>query len=143
MGISRLSNSLAYSLMKYGSVSGAYAETTALLFQVVAVNRASAQQDDHITIGASVAAVPDYQGADDYRVLPFPLLDVQIGRAFANLGDGIGYNVIDTAGFKAGGSVTYVRCYRRRDVSDGLDRLSDAAGGRLFASLRQGPDSNI
>jgi len=103
-----------------------------------AANPASAQQGDHITIGAGVAAVPDYQGSDDYRVLPFPLLDIQVGRLFANLGDGIGYNVIDTPGFKAGGSITYVRGYRRRDVPDGIDKLSDAAGGRLFASLRQG-----
>lgn len=99
---------------------------------------ARAQEGDHLTIGAGVAAVPDFEGADDYRILPFPLLDIEIGRVFANIRDGIGYKVVDLPGFTVGGSVTYVRGYRRRDVPRGIDKLSDAAGGRLFASLRQG-----
>lgn len=109
-----------------------------LLLALAVPGKARAEDGDHLTIGAGVAAVPDFEGADDYRVHPFPLLDVKIGRIFANVADGIGYNVIDLPGFEMGASLTYVRGYRRRDVPDGVDRLSDAAGGRLFARLRQG-----
>src|SRR3546814_18002906 len=46
---------------------------------------AHAGPDDHVTLGAGVAAVPDFEGADDYRILPVPVLDVQMGRFFAGL----------------------------------------------------------
>jgi MipA family protein len=104
----------------------------------VASTTAQAQDGDHVTLGAGVAAVPDFQGSESYRVLPIPLLDVQVGPFFASLGDGVGVHVVDTTTFKLGGSVTYVRGYRRRDVPEGIDRLSDAAGARLFTSLRLG-----
>ena len=87
------------------------------------------------TAGIGVAAVPAYQGADNYRVLPFPVLDVQVGQIFANVNNGIGIYVIDTPGLKMGGSVTFVQGYRDRDTPRGIDNLSDALGGRMFASV--------
>lgn len=100
--------------------------------------QAQAQDSDHILLGAGVAAVPDYQGADDYRILPIPVIDVRKGQFFASMADGVGLNVLDTPAFKLGGSVTYVRGYRRRDVPEGIGRLSDAAGARLFSSVHLG-----
>jgi len=97
---------------------------------------ASAQ--DRVTLGLGLAAVPAYQGADEYRVLPFPLLNVQMGPFFASVVNGIGMNVIDTPEFKFGGSVTYVRGYRSRDIPNGIDSLSDGMGARLFSSVKLG-----
>ncbi|MPT47269.1 MAG: MipA/OmpV family protein [Sphingobium sp.] len=99
---------------------------------------AQAQDRDHVTLGAAVAAIPNYQGADDYRIQPLPVIDVRLGQFFASMADGVGLHVIDTPSFKVGGSITYVRGYRRRDVPNGIGRLSDAAGGRLFTSVNLG-----
>lgn len=99
--------------------------------------KAQAQSSDHVTVGLGVATAPDFEGADDYRILPYPLLDVQLGQFFAN-SNGIGVHVIDLPAFTVGGGITYVRGYRRRDVPDGVGKLSDAAGGRLFTSVRLG-----
>ena len=95
-----------------------------------------ARAQDSTTVGLGVAAVPTYQGSGEYRVLPFPLLNINIGPFFAGMVDGVGMHVIDTPSFKIGGSVTYVRGYRHRDVPEGKDNLSDAAGARLFTTLR-------
>jgi outer membrane protein len=97
---------------------------------------AHAQTQDHIIIGAGAAYMPAYQGADDYRVQPLPALDIAWGPFFANLRNGIGVNAIDTATFTAGGSVTFMQGYRRKDAPDGIGRLSIGAGGRIFASVR-------
>jgi len=105
-----------------------------LLFGGVAAH-AEGHDNDHIVIGAGAAYVPAYQGADDYRVRPLPAIDIAWGPFFANLRNGIGVNVIDTAYFTAGGSVTFIQGYRRRDAPDGIGRLSTRAGGRLFASV--------
>jgi outer membrane scaffolding protein for murein synthesis (MipA/OmpV family) len=106
-----------------------------LLFGGVSAH-AQSQNNDHIIIGAGAAYTPAYQGADDYRVRPLPAIDIAWGPFFANLRNGIGVNVIDTATFTAGGSVTFTQGYRRRDAPDGIGRLSSGAGGRLFASVR-------
>ncbi|MFC4256352.1 MipA/OmpV family protein [Altererythrobacter xixiisoli] len=97
---------------------------------------AQAQDSDRVTLGVGVIAAPGYQGSDDYRVLPAPIIDVQIGRFFAGMNNGVGVHVIDTPDLKTGASVTFVRGYRRGDLPDGLDTLADAAGARLFASAR-------
>ena len=39
---------------------------------------------DRIVIGLGAAVTPVYQGADDYRVLPLPAIDIVEGRFFAN-----------------------------------------------------------
>ncbi|EQB01442.1 hypothetical protein L288_17815 [Sphingobium quisquiliarum P25] len=118
----------------------AHAWTLALTLLVggLGSRTAQAQDGDHITLGVGVAAVPEFEGSKGYRVLPIPLLDVRAGQFFASLGDGIGVHIVDTPTLKLGGSVTYVRGYRRRDVPEGIDSLSDAAGARLFTSLRLG-----
>ena len=104
------------------------------LVALCADGAAVAQVPDHVTIGLAGVAVPDFQGAKDYRTLPFPLLDIKKGRFFANLNNGIGLNAIDTGSFQIGGGVTFVRGYRGRDVPRGIGRLKNTAGARLFAS---------
>lgn len=97
---------------------------------------ASAQSRDHVTLGVGAGVVPEYQGSEDYRFLPIPVIDAQSGQFFASLRNGIGVNVIEIGPLTAGASVALVGGYRRRDVPDGVRRVSTTAGGRLFANLK-------
>ncbi len=113
--------------------------TLALLLAAnVAQAQSAAPSTDRVVIGAGVVAVPGYQGSDDYRVLPYPIIDVQIDRFFAGVANGVGVHVIDTGDIKMGASLTFVRGYRTGDLPTGLDSLSDAVGARLFGSARLG-----
>lgn len=93
---------------------------------------------DRAVIGAGVAVVPDHRGSDDYRIIPAPFIDVQTGRLFASMTDGIGLYVSETSALKVGASVTFVRGYRRQDVPVGIDRLANAPGARIFAKADLG-----
>jgi outer membrane protein len=93
---------------------------------------------DHTVIGAGVAATPAYQGADDYRILPVPVIDIKKGRYFVNLRNGIGIEPFASQSITVGASVVFVPGYRRRDVPAGIDKLSSGAGARVFANLRTG-----
>jgi outer membrane protein len=97
---------------------------------------AQAQDDDHITLGVGAAVAPTYQGADDYRVLPIPAIDIKKGWFFANLRNGIGIAPIDTETVTVGASAVFMQGYRRQDVPAGIDKLSDGVGARLFANIR-------
>jgi outer membrane protein len=68
--------------------------------------------------------------------MPLPAIDVRWGPFFANFGDGIGINVIDTEFVTAGASVTFMPGYRRKDAPDGIGKLSVGAGGRVFVNLK-------
>ncbi|RDE07371.1 MipA/OmpV family protein [Sphingomonas aracearum] len=117
----------------------AIATTPAHAQDVSSVTReAPRQQRDRIVIGVGAAAIPTYQGSDDYRVLPIPVIDIAKGRFFANLRNGIGVNVIDGGPVTIGGSVALMPGYRRKDVPDGVDRVTVGGGGRLFANLKAG-----
>lgn len=99
---------------------------------------AQAQQGDRVILGLGVAAGPAYQGAEDYRVLPLPAIDISKGPFFANLRNGIGVAPIDTAHFTMGGSATFVQGIRGQDLPAGIDRVADSLGFRLFTTLRGG-----
>lgn len=101
-----------------------------LAFPVIA----SAQ--NQLVLGPGATVAPAYEGADRYRVLPIPIVDVTHGRLFLNDVDGIGIDVIQAGPITVGGSVTYVPGYRKKDAPDGVGRLSDTAGGRLFAAYQ-------
>ncbi|WP_333872822.1 MipA/OmpV family protein [Sphingobium yanoikuyae] len=93
---------------------------------------------DHIIVGLGTSYMPVYQGADDYRVLPIPAIDIAWGPFFANLQNGIGVKAVDTSLFTVGASATYMAGYRRKDVPDGVDKLPIGLGARLFATVRAG-----
>lgn len=103
---------------------------------IVAATPAVAQ--DRAVIGAGVAVVADYRGSDDYRIIPAPIIDVQLGSLFASMSDGVGLYVADTSALKVGASVAFVRGYRQRDVPVGVERLANAPGARLFAKAEAG-----
>lgn len=95
-----------------------------------------ASSQDRIVIGVGAGYVPAYQGSDDYRLLPIPVIDVVSGPFFANLRNGIGVNVVDGDTLTLGGSMTILPGYRRRDAPEGIGKLSVGVGGRLFASVK-------
>lgn len=94
--------------------------------------------NDRIILGIGAAATPVYQGADSYRVLPLPAIDIAQGPIFANFRNGIGVNFVARPKLTLGSSVTFMPGYRRRDVPTGIDRLSSGAGARAFASVSSG-----
>lgn len=91
---------------------------------------------DHVVIGMGTAVVPVYQGAEDYRILPLPALDIAVGPFFANLRDGIGAKAIETRNVSLGASIALTPGYRRRDVPDGVRGVDFGAGARIFGTFR-------
>lgn len=109
----------------------------ALLAMLAApVTLSAAQAKDHVVLGAGVAATPAYQGSKDYRVLPIPVIDIKQGWFFANLRNGVGVEPIDNETVTVGASAVFVPGYRKRDVPQGVDKLSNGAGVRLFTTVR-------
>lgn len=94
--------------------------------------------ENHVTIGVGGALLPEFQGSKDYTFEPIPVVDIQQGRFFVRGGDGIGVNVIDTANFRAGVSITGMRGYDAEDVPEGIGGLDDSFGGRGFVSATVG-----
>jgi outer membrane protein len=93
---------------------------------------AHAQTQDHVELGAGLLVMPVYQGADQIRLLPVPLIDVSSGPVFLSTTEGIGVRFgLGKVTFSA--SAIYLIGYRRRDTPDGTNRLSDALGSRLSA----------
>lgn len=89
---------------------------------------------NHITIGAGAAVLPEFQGSEDYFIQPIPIVDIKQGPFFLNLGDGLGINVIDSSHFRAGVSVTPVVGYDADKVPAGIGKLGISAGARGFVS---------
>lgn len=93
---------------------------------------------DRITIGIGGLYAPAYQGADDYRFQPLPMINAKWGRFFVNFQDGIGANLVDSGDVTVGVGLTPVGGYRAKDAPDGIGKLSLGLGGRGFVKLRQG-----
>ncbi len=106
------------------------------MFGLATAGGAHAAESDRLKIGAGAAVIPRFEGSDEYRVRPVPLIDFQKGRFFARTGDGIGLNIVQTSRFTMGAGVNWMKGYRDSDVPDGIGKLSDALGGRLFVSTR-------
>ena len=97
---------------------------------------AQAQDQNHIVLGVGAAALPVYQGSDDLRILPIPVVDIKQGWFYANLRNGIGIAPIDTESITIGAGAVFVQGYRTKDVPVGIDKLSNALGARVFANIR-------
>jgi outer membrane protein len=112
---------------------------TTVLSLALLESSARAQEDrNHVIVGLGAGYAPAYEGADKYRVLPIPAIDVQWGPFFANLRNGVGINIIDTKFVTLGTSVMFMPGYRREDAPEGIGKLSNSAGGRAFLSLQAG-----
>lgn len=86
----------------------------------------------HGMVGAGVAVLPDYDGADDYRVLPLPIFDLRYGNFFFNMVDGLGAELIGTDRLTVGAGAVFAPGRRGKDVPDGVGRVKDTVGGRVF-----------
>jgi outer membrane protein len=98
----------------------------------------AAQEKNRIVMGAGVAVLPRFEGSDEYRVEPAPLIDVRQGRFFARTRDGIGVDLVDMPRFTMGVGLNWMQGYDRDDVPDGIGKLSSALGGKVFMSTRMG-----
>ncbi len=93
------------------------------------------------TLGLGLAAAPRYPGADDYRAWPAPIAMVRYRDVFFAGPQGVGLNLIDVNGWRAGPIVGVQD--QRRETSDshlaslGSIPLSATAGG--FVSYAYGP----
>jgi outer membrane protein len=114
------------------------ADLIALVAAMAWATSAQAQDQDHVVLGVGAAVAPTYQGSDDLRVIPLPAIDIQEGWFFANLRNGVGIAPINTDTITVGASAVFIQGYRRKDVPNGIDRLKDAVGARLFTNIRAG-----
>lgn len=80
--------------------------------------------------------MPRFQGSDRYKTEPVPLVDVKIGRFFATVGEGIGFNIVQTPSVTAGVSANWMQGYDSDDVPAGIRGVDDALGARVFVSAR-------
>lgn len=117
------------------------ATTVALSCLIVASAAPALAQDrdqNRAVVGVAGVYAPAYQGADDYRLIPFPVLDLKYGRFFVNTRRGVGATLLEGSAVSVGAGVTYVPGYRRRDAPEGVGRLSGGAGARISADARLG-----
>lgn len=91
--------------------------------------------NDRIVLGIGAAVTPVYQGADDYRMLPLPAIDIVEGPIYANFRNGVGLNLLSGPRLTVGSGITFMPGYRRRDVPEGVGRLSSGAGARIYAAV--------
>jgi outer membrane protein len=101
-------------------------------------SQTQSQNQDHVVLGVGVAATPAYQGSDDTRIIPIPAIDIRKGWFFANLRNGIGVIPITSEHFEVGASAVFVQGYRRKDMPEGIDKLSDGVGARIFTNIKVG-----
>lgn len=128
------------------SVSG-FAGIIACIMAIAQVPSASAQeaQPDRLrgAVGIGIAAFPEYEGSDDYRVLPLPMFDLQYKNFFANFRDGLGAHFVETDTLEAGLGAVFVRGRRAKDSPQGVGKVQDAVGGRAFARYRPIDDVTV
>lgn len=103
-----------------------------------AAETATAQDRNRTVLGVAGIHAPAYQGADKYRTMPFPVIDLKRGRFYANPRRGVGWSLADGDTVSVGAGMTFVPGYRRRDAPAGIGRLKNGAGARVSADLRTG-----
>lgn len=102
------------------------------IFVVSITAPAQAQQkpdnDWNVTIGAAGFYAPKFLGSKDYGLVPIPDVKVEYkDRFFASVFEGIGYNVINSNGWRAGPIAKYA-LGRDQDDDNALRGLGDVDG---------------
>lgn len=83
-----------------------------------------------VTIGAMTLVMPQYAGAEEYRILPLPIAKVSyrervyLGPSTTGLGFGVGVNLIRSGAFTVSGEVTLLDS-RSSDRADALAGMED------------------
>ena len=64
--------------------------------------------DWSVTLGGGIAVMPAYEGSNQMRPSPAPDIDIRYkDLAYASIGEGIGYNALRGANYRAGVGLTY------------------------------------
>ncbi len=111
---------------------------SATLVAAFAATAVQAQAPDRAAAGVGVAVVPAYQGSDETRVRAVPILDLKLGRFYANSADGAGLFILDSDRFRLGGGLSFVRGQADQDLPTGVEDLSNSAGATLLARYAVG-----
>lgn len=99
-----------------------------------------------VTVGAITLIMPEYAGADEYRVLPIPVAKISyrervyLGPSATGLGFGAGVNLIRAGSFTVSGEVTVLdsRSADRADALAGMNDQELAIGAGIGVTWRQG-----
>ncbi|MFP4314550.1 MAG: MipA/OmpV family protein [Alphaproteobacteria bacterium] len=101
-------------------------------------------KDWDVTLGAGALALPEYEGSDEYEVLPVPYIDASYKDILTfNPFEGLRYNVFREGGITFGPGLGY-DFGRDDDEGDRLRGLGDVDGtieGQVFASYKAGMSS--
>lgn len=94
-----------------------------------------------VTLGAGLAAIPEYPGASKERTRPVPLVALNYGGRIFVGPLGIGVAAIRSGGFAAGPVLGYARGRAQSDDPrlTGLGDISSSATAGLFADYTRGP----
>jgi outer membrane scaffolding protein for murein synthesis (MipA/OmpV family) len=97
-----------------------------------------------ITLGLGPDIAPAYEGAKNFKVAPFPYIEVKglfDNRVFLSTTRGLGVNVLEFDNFQAGLSISYGGGRTSSDSPrlKGLSDISGAAVGSAFASYELKP----
>ena len=114
----------------------------ALSMSVAIAQEAPAEQTSHGMVAIGIGAIPEYDGSDEIRALPFALADVQLGGLNLQLrGQGLRIDLASSQRFSAG-PVLGARM-PREDVDGPIGRLPEldlAVEAGAFVGYRFGGD---
>ncbi len=101
------------------------------------------QKTTRVKIGAGALITPKYEGSDDYKALPIPIISLgtQGGRVTVDGADSVKYAIVKEGGLEVGPLVGY-RFGRDEDDGPLLAGLGDVEGGLVagaYAKYRIGP----
>lgn len=102
----------------------------ACMLALPAMAQAEPPQDWDVTIGAGAGIVPEYEGSDNYEVVPVPVVEAeyQEGLFFLSGRRGIGSYPIRTDDYKIGGSIGYDFGRDESDDRENLTGMGDVDG---------------
>ena len=90
------------------------------------------------TLGGGAAAIPLYEGADHYKIVPSPAFDLRYSDiAFLSSGDGLGVNLLRGDTYRAGIAIAY-DVGRNAHISgrlNGLGNVGAAPEAKLFGEV--------
>ncbi len=99
-----------------------------------------------ITVGAITLVMPEYAGAEEFRILPIPVAKISyrervyLGPSATGLGFGVGLNLVRAGAFTVSAEATVLdsRSSDRADALAGMDNQEMAFGAGLGLTWRQG-----
>lgn len=117
-------------------------------FAPVAAEAQEPQRPRHwdVTVGAVTLVMPEYAGADEYRILPIPIAKISyrervyLGPSNSGLGFGVGINFFKLGALTASAEATVLdsRSADRADALAGMRDQKMAFGAGLGLAWRQG-----